>query len=474
MNLKKYYQAFYRIDDPYERELWHIPLTITKRDFPIGFVPKTPSRFMDLWRMHWRKKRDFSLYVSAYSFRGLLDFSKKNNSFKGKYGHRYKSSKYRKPFPYDTRTRIDRLFWDFDMTHEMILKAEGIQLKREATLDDIESELKEIKAEEKKELEALDFNRKARYFYQKFTETEYFREPLKEARKLGKIFSSQFNIEPYFVFTGSKGVHLYFLFEGRDFVCPSEVIKGFSEKIFSQLKLETTDSHPLTCNAKSRIPFSYNPKTNLSAVPFSEDDDYFSILDRSLSFSLSPKLKKEIDIEAHLGDIIGQNSEELVATLTDWDNEFHRKEVEAKKRSKEKHLFNQSDYAFRYKNQISIKTPSDALKLLNFPCFQRLDITQRRDLVGLNGFLSFTDLETIEDIQQAFILFCNERGANMQRTKDGLKQTESVYHKHYLTNSSMRRNGYCQNCKYQNCFRNKVFTKPLYEQKIRERVESYL
>ena len=474
MNLKEYYRLFYRLGDPYGRELWHIPLTVTPRDFPIGFVPNSPSQFMDVFRLHWRNRRGFSLFVSAYGFRDLWKFSKQNHSFKGNFSYRYKASRFRKPFPFAERTMIDRLFWDFDMSSEMILKAEGVHISRNATLDDIESELKEIKAEEKRELENKDFGLRAEYYYHKFTETEYFREPLNEAKKLGEIFSRQFDIEPYFVFTGSKGVHCYFLFKGREFSCPTEVIKGFSEKIFSQLKLKTTDSHPLTCNAKSRVPFSYNPKTNLSAVPFNIDDDYFSIVDRSFEFTCKPKTKREISVEDHFGEILNQNSEELFSVLEDWDKEFNRKRMESRKRSRESHLFNQSDYTFRHKNQISINTPSDALRLLEFPCFQRLDIKNRRDLLSLNGYLSFTELESLEDIQRAFILFCNERGASMERTKEGLKQTESVYHKHYLTNSSMQRNGYCQNCKYQDCFRNKVRMSPLYEKTVHERAETYL
>lgn len=461
--IKKYYNQFYGTGKGL-REVWYIPTTPTRENHFRGFC-QGKSTFLNSYRDQWRLREEFSLFTTAYLFEGLHDFHKEHGNYKANRRREYKSSDNRTPFNYKDSIILDRLYFDFDMTSSMILKAENVS----CDMDDlavVDANLKELKGNERDILSDATFQDKADYYYRKFNESVYFRQPLEDARKVEKMFESQFGIKGHHVFTGSKGVHSYYLFKPVRIKYATEVIRFIADKIFRQLKIETGDPHVLHDTTKSRVPFSYNPKTNMTVTPFNIDEDYFTIIDNSHKLSKAKGFDTSKSLPSNIPTPMMQESDKLKELLLQGEAYFERMHKENDARQRQFNLLNQRKYNIRHLNQITIETPSDVDKLLEFPCFRRLEWKDRTLQVTFVGFLSFTHLKSAEDVQEANLRFWRQKGVNLQKSRQGLYQTRSVYQKYYLTHNTMKRQGLCQNC--QNCFRDKLRMNPLYYERFIE------
>ena len=468
--IKDYYTSFYQSSEG-EREVWHIPSNPSQENHFRGFCQQESS-FLNSYRMQWKGRHEFSLFTTAYLFHGLHDFNKENRNYKSIKRRELKSSHYRKPFNYGDNIILDRLYFDFDMTPNQILIAENVPCDTD-DLDLINEKMKQVKAEERKTLHDATFDEKLDFYYRKFNESIYFRQPLEDAKKVARMFESQFNIKGHHVFTGSKGVHSYYLFKPVRIRHATSVIRFIADKIFNQLKITTGDSHVLHDTTKSRVPFSYNPKTNMTVTPFNLDDDYFTIIDRSHELSRSHGFNPLEDLPFKIDPPVLQESDKLHDLLLQGESYFDKVCKENEESRRRFNLLNQRKYNIEYKNQITIEKPSDVDKLLQFPCFQQFQFESRTNKLTFVGFLSFTHLKSVEDVQEANIRFWRQKGVNLKRSRQGLYQTQTVYRKYYLTDNSMRNHDYCRGCDFKDCFRNKIKMHPSYYAKIEEHKQEH-
>ncbi len=453
MRINDFYERFYPYGD-HLREVLRIPPTPTRENYAKMYTQKEDT-IPRIHKLQWRRNHIFDAYATAYCFEGLHGFNLNENNYKSRRHREYKASRLRKPFPYSENVILDRLFFDFDMTHEQILKAENVAYDKD-DLDDIDAKLKTVKENETEILSDATFEEKLDYFYRKFNESIYFRQPLEDAKRVSKMFKEQYGLDSVLVFTGSKGVHLYPLFHPIRIKYATEVIRFIGEAIARQLKTSTLDPHVLYLSTKSRIPFTYNTKTNMTAIPFNENADYFSIIDESHKMSKEKAKDSSFQLESSFRFPRVNDSTKIHELLREGEAYFTKRHQDEERRRNQSRILTHKGYNIEHRNQITIKNPQDVEALHQFPCFNQLDLHNRTDLITFVGFLSFTHLETAEEVQEANIRFWKSRGGHLKRSKKGLYQTESVFRKYYLTSNSMRRRGYCMDCPQGRCFRHKL------------------
>jgi len=115
---------------------------------------------------------------------------------------------------------------------------------------------------------------------------EHIAEPaIDEAKDFSIRFKESFGSYPMLFFSGGKGCHAYTFFEPIKGVNINRTLSWFGGKIKETYKYKTMDLSVLQ-DAKSRlsrVPYSKHQSTGLSVVPFTIDDTYDVIIEKSIN-----------------------------------------------------------------------------------------------------------------------------------------------------------------------------------------------
>ena len=120
------------------------------------------------------------------------------------------------------------------------------------------------------------------------------------------------------------------------------------------------------------------------------------------------------------------------------------------------------------KDQTVIASPEDAVKLLQYPCFNNMRYSDFNNLALVN-LLSFTDLKDADDVQDAMLKFWQSKGINgMVKSESGFKRVEKNIRKYLITNRTMENKlNLCSHCQdWKRCFRYNLKLNELYYDKL--------
>ena len=371
-------------------------------------------------------------FISAYDYDHQHDihrFHLENGNYKETpFGLKLKAAGERTIFPYNNHIILDRIFHDFDAP----LSFEDEQFMKDPAIaiDEKREHMKEI------------------LFQKHIAET-----PLREAKTLGRFYQERMGMKPIYVFSG-KGIHLYILFKPIKLEFTNHVLNGLYKAIVETFKFKTLDESVFESARKSRILTSRNPKTDYYVKPINPEWSYFEILDDVES----PAINVEVDAD-HENDVIHQ-------VLKAHDDA-------AKKLQKERKIRNQMmptsrPKIYANKNQTVIAHPEDAVKLLQYPCFNDMKFSDFNNLALVN-LLSFTDLEDADDVQDAMLNFWKSKGINgMVKSESGFKRVERNIRKYLITNKTMdNKLNLCSHCQdWKRCFRYNLKLNELYYDKL--------
>ena len=407
--------------------------------------PEYKKHYTDLWPCNSHKKlirkmryveRNYRMtmntFISAYDYDHEHDihrFHLENGNYKDTpFGLRLKPSDERTKFPYNKHIILDRIFHDFDAD----LSFEDEQIMKDPA----------IAIEEKRE------HMKEILFQKHIAET-----PLNEAKTLGRFYQEKMGLKPIYVFSG-KGIHLYIMFKPIKLEFTNHVLNGLYKAIVETFKFKTLDESVFESARKSRILTSRNPKTDYYVKPINPEWSYFEILDDVES----PDINVEVDVN-HGNDVIHQ-------VLKPHDDA-------AKKLQKERKIRNQMmpttrPKVYANKDQTVIASPEDAVKLLQYPCFNNMKYSDFNNLALVN-LLSFTDLKDADDVQDAMLKFWQSKGINgMVKSESGFKRVEKNIRKYLITNRTMENKlNLCSHCQdWKRCFRYNLKLNELYYDKL--------
>ena len=108
---------------------------------------------------------------------------------------------------------------------------------------------------------------------------------INEVKDFAIKFKESFGAYPLLFFSGGKGCHAYTFFEPIQQININKVISWFGKSVKNRYQYNTIDLSVLQ-DAKSRlsrVPYSKHQYTDLTVVPFTIDDSYDSIIDKSLN-----------------------------------------------------------------------------------------------------------------------------------------------------------------------------------------------
>lgn len=267
--------------------------------------------------------------------------------------HKYRGENGKK-FP---PIHFDRIILDFDITPEELLKSEGYNSediynkgkeilkskgknclnKKKCVKEGTDFLINEVEDKEKEEIKNLTkdvSNPEERdslirkYYYDKYTSSNYLKKPYDEALKVCKFVKDTWNIEPLLFFSGGKGVHLYILFNEVDIPNPDEVIKNFGLKLEEQLNITTLDPKVIKSPSTRviKIPCSPHFKTKLYAMPFNMRTPYFEMID--FAYENEPKVPLNIDNNTESFETFLKNYSTHLLTISKKDNISNNKNIE--------------------------------------------------------------------------------------------------------------------------------------------------
>lgn len=434
----------------FNKEFRAIPLKIDMDEYMNSrtiYRPVTDiATLIKLTDVHVNKKNNYpNVFISAYDFNPLNNidkFHRDNKNYVMRYGKpttRLVKKEDRTKYPYAKNIILDRLFIDFDRDYSDYQK-EQVREK---------SSCKEMREQNKE-----------------FIEQGTARRPIEEARKLGKWFKNNYDLEPLYFFSGSKGCHLYVTFKPIKLHYPKEVLNKFIGTLVTDLKLTTLDTKVLEPARPSRIPTGRHPKTGYYVQPFKDNYDYFDIID----FSEDPET-------SFIPEVTFTNTK-IHEILKLYDEiEIQKAKVEKAKNINPI----KSNVKFIPKGMIAITKPEDVIQLLSFPCFNNMKWDDYHNLLLVN-LLYYTDLETDEDVQKAMVYFWQPKGINMSLTAKGLARVKANKKGKYPpTNNTMKTLNLCpisdpsanlDNYKccsnWKECFRYKLKLDESYNKKIKD------
>ena len=120
------------------------------------------------------------------------------------------------------------------------------------------------------------------------------------------------------------------------------------------------------------------------------------------------------------------------------------------------------------KNQTVIAKPDDAVKLLQYPCFNQMEYSDFNNLALVN-LLSFTDLEDADKVQDAMLKFWESKGIKgMVKSESGFKRVKRNLRKYIITNRTMdNKLNLCRHCQdWKTCFRDNLKLDETYHDKL--------
>lgn len=231
------------------------PSNSNNKSFKIQLTVKTPK---NLYLHVHRNSGHHPCYIQTYD-RGLLGNLKRNNP---------------------KEMVFDRVYFDFDTTYSQAheIKREIIKLRRHSL---------NYKHQQREELEeklrTLVINKR-------------IAEPaIKEAKDFSIMFRGIFGKEPILFFSGCKGCHAYTFFDPIREVNINRALSWFAEKVKEGYNYQTLDEsvNKDAVSRLSRVPYSKHQLTGLTVVPFTLNDSYDEIIEKSINPQAEPFQKDE-------------------------------------------------------------------------------------------------------------------------------------------------------------------------------------
>lgn len=209
--------------------------------------------------------REFKIQFTVTNPKQLYSHVKRNNGFHPCYTHIYDygllgNLKRKQP----VKMIIDRCFFDFDISHPEIH-----EIKKQIHINRI-NKVKYWDLQEKLQDLIID---------------EHIIEPaILEAKDFADKFCECFNNRPLLFFSGCKGAHAYTFFEPIQEVDVNRIISYFAGNIKEVYQYKTLDlavnQDPIS--RLSRVPYSKHEYSGLTVVPFTVEETYEEIMEKSL------------------------------------------------------------------------------------------------------------------------------------------------------------------------------------------------
>lgn len=380
----------------------------------------------NLKRYDKKFKNPMNCYISAYDYdarHDIHDFHKQNNNYKHtSFGYKLKPSYERLAYPYEKYVYFDRIFHDFDAElldmHKDFLKQSDVSLKE-----------------------------KQEYLQEVIEHSNLIRKPLQEAKELGKAYE-MIGLKPVYLFSG-KGIHLYVFFDAIKLKYPAYMLTNLYKNLQGNPEKEkdnrfkTLDNKVFEPARKSRIVLSVNPKTNLYVKPINPNWTPFEIIDDARS--------SEVNYDI---DLTGNDSRQFHKALQSYDIK-RQHEIDKMKARQKLQPFKRSVIQIN-KNKMQIARPIDAVKLLQYPCFNKMTKNDASMLLLMN-VLSFTHLNSAKEIQDAASEFWNAKGIKIDKDSKGLNRIKRSVKKYPYGNNAMKKQGNCIDCQnWQDCWKYNV------------------
>ncbi len=166
------------------------------------------------------------------------------------------------------KMNLDRAFFDFDVSNHDFnkLKTELISLRRQGPFHEIEKQLELVTR-----LNEL------------IIDDRIVEGAINEVKDFAIEFEKTFAAKPILFFSGCKGCHVYTFFPSSRFENLNRAISWFAENI---KKSKGYDCLDLSVNRDavvrlSRVPYSKHQLTGLTVVPFTVEDTYDDIMEKS-------------------------------------------------------------------------------------------------------------------------------------------------------------------------------------------------
>lgn len=196
--------------------------------------------------------------------------------------------------------QYDRTFFDFDVESPEVKKLKKDLTKLRGHGPHYK---KDLQAELKQQLQDLIINNRI------------IEPAINEAKEFSKQFKESFGTVPALFFSGCKGAHAYTFFNYSKFYNIEAAISWFAENLE-----ETYPTLDLTVLADatsrvSRVPYSKHQLTDLTVAPFTIEDSYNDIMEKSLNPTVEPfnQLEHSSNFNEHLIKIdkILENNREI-------------------------------------------------------------------------------------------------------------------------------------------------------------------
>ena len=371
-------------------------------------------------------------FISAYDYdhqHDIHQFHLDNGHYKETpFGLKLKASDERRPYPYNEHIVLDRIFHDFDaelsFEDEQFMKNPAIAI-----------------AEKREHMKELLF-------------TKHLAEkPLQEAKTLGNFYQEKMGLKPIYVFSG-KGIHLYIHFKPIKLEFTNNVLNGLCKAIIDTFHFKTLDESVFESARKSRILTSRNPKTDYYVKPINPNWEYFELLDDVES----PAINVDVDVD---------HGNELIHQVLKGHDDLAKQQMKEKKIRKQM-MTTSRPRIYSNKNQTVIAKPDDAVKLLQYPCFNQMGYSDFNNLALVN-LLSFTDLEDADKVQDAMLKFWESKGIKgMVKSESGFKRVKRNLRKYIITNRTMdNKLNLCRHCQdWKTCFRYNLKLDETYHDKL--------
>jgi hypothetical protein len=256
--LQKYYNSFY--DTEYLRDFRAISTNdniINKRFLQNRFKSFQTSNLIK-WIINLDKKCNRSLYSEIYPTKTLEEYNTKISS-KGQI---------------TVNKTYDRLFFDFDFDKSPEVKELSKDINIAINNNDTNL-LKELREQ----------------FKAMLLEDKIAIEPFNDIIKL-YCFLKEHGINPYTIFSGSKGFHLYIFYPKTDFKdrLISDVSYSLAKAYKKTLKLNTID---LSVNKDAysrihRIPYTKHLISDLYCYPINPDHNYSQVIENAINPEIKP------------------------------------------------------------------------------------------------------------------------------------------------------------------------------------------
>lgn len=334
---------------------------------------------------------------------------------------------YKKPsrsyvYPYSENVILDKIFFDFDKDYTLAAKEE------------IEKNRPTVNSKRNFILSLLKAGR--------------VKEPIKQAKDTALYIKEHYGGDPFLVFSGSKGCHLYIFFEPVQLEHPKEVLSRITHDLRDQglfnfsTDNETPgllDTAPIGDVARiSRAPGSIHPQTGLYCHPFKLDYSYGEIIENS---------QKD---EPPYTDFNPENMKSGLDTVLKEYDQVINEELEVLKYQR---AFRELEPRQPLRNRgerLQIQKPEDILKLNSFPCFQGApyDHNLRVILSCLCLWMGLSPEETATAIK----IFSEDKGVyeenkHLHDHKNINKLKRGEFPQYVFTCNSFKRLHICRECK---------------------------